>query len=249
MSNSARRLIISTFHQLRRMENNLSRQLEAVLFYYGEPVTVRRLSAITKTTEEAIQTALCALKDSLAGRGVCMITKEDRVMLATAPECAALITAIAKEELEMPLSKVSLETLAIILYRHPVAKSEIDYIRGVNSGFILRSLLVRGLIERNAHPVDRRMYVYMPSFALLRFLGVEELQKLPGYEAHRNALENFFAPSGDESSGAKNGEGKNILQKPDKNLVFHKKDKKKQMESAGQDELDKKRNNSDNTHP
>lgn len=174
------------------MENNLSQQLEAILFYHGEPITIRKLAAMTKTTEEEMHAALRGLKDSLIGRGVRVVTKEDRVMLATAPECSSLIAAMAKEELETPLSKVSLETLAIILYRHPVAKSEIDYIRGVNSSFILRSLLVRGLVERETHPVDRRMYVYQPSFELLRFLGVEDLKKLPDYDEHRNALEKFF---------------------------------------------------------
>lgn len=175
------------------MENNLSRQLEAILFYHTEPIAVRKLAALTNTTEEQTRAALRDLEDCLAGRGVCVVVQDDRVMFATAPEYSSLIAALAKEELEAPLSKASLETLAVVLYRHPVAKPEVDYIRGVNSGFILRSLLVRGLIEREPHAVDRRMYVYKPSFELLRFLGIENLQKLPDYGKQRDALEKFFA--------------------------------------------------------
>ena len=68
------------------------------------------------------------------------------------------------------------------MYGEEVTRGKIDYIRGVNSGFILRSLLVRGLIERMPYPRDRKRFMYTPTTALLASLGVEKVEALPEYE-------------------------------------------------------------------
>jgi chromosome segregation and condensation protein ScpB len=75
--------------------------------------------------------------------------------LGTVPEASELIEKIIKDELTRELGKSSLETLTIILYKSPIAKPEIDYIRGVNSNYILRNLLVRGLVEKISNPKDQ----------------------------------------------------------------------------------------------
>ena len=75
----------------------------------------------------------------------------------------------------------------MVLYKNGANRAEIDYIRGVNSSFTLRSLLVRGLVERITDPRDLRRYFYRPSFELLSFLGVKSVEELPEYaEVHKD---------------------------------------------------------------
>ena len=82
-----------------------------------------------------------------------------------------------------------METLSIVLYRGPVRKSEIDYIRGVNSATILRNLLVRGLVERKTDENNQRSFFYLPTFELLSYLGISELKELPEYEQTQKEIE------------------------------------------------------------
>jgi segregation and condensation protein B len=79
------------------------------------------------------------------------------------------------------LTKSSLETLSIVLYKNGVSRSEIDYIRGVNSSFILRNLIVRGLIEKITDPKDSRRLLYRPTFDALSFMGITSIEQLPNY--------------------------------------------------------------------
>ncbi|KKR79438.1 MAG: Segregation and condensation protein B, partial [Candidatus Nomurabacteria bacterium GW2011_GWA2_40_9] len=96
---------------------------------------------------------------------------------------------LQKEELNKDLSKSSLETLSVILYKNGVNRREIDYIRGVNSSFTLRALSVRGLVERVLDPADSRRYVYKPTFELLSFMGIKSVEELPDYATVLSTLE------------------------------------------------------------
>jgi segregation and condensation protein B len=113
-------------------------------------------------------------------------------MLGVAPELAPIIESIRKEELVKDLSKASLDTLSIILYKNGVSRSEIDYIRGVNSSFIIRNLLVRGLIEKVIDEKDTRRNLYRPSFDALSYMGVTSVENLPNFENVRNELDNVL---------------------------------------------------------
>jgi len=123
----------------------LSNGIEAVLFWKGEPVSIKKLSQIFEKTEEEISTALKTLESNLVNRGVALVYKEDEVALSTSKETAELIEKLTKEELVKDLGKAGLETLSIIIYQSPISRAEIDYIRGVQSNFILRNLMIRVL--------------------------------------------------------------------------------------------------------
>ena len=132
------------------------------------------------------------LDESLKNRGITLVRKDDEVMLGTSAEMSALIEKLTKEELMKDLGKAGLETLSIILYKGPVKRSEIDYIRGVNSAFIIRNLLVRGLVERVNDPKDQRGYLYRPTFDFMAFLGVSKI-KISEYGAVGEELLRFAA--------------------------------------------------------
>ncbi|PCI19728.1 hypothetical protein COB64_03390 [Candidatus Wolfebacteria bacterium] len=168
---------------------DLDSKIEALLFYKGEPMSFKKLSDYLKVKPAEIVEALSVLQDKLEGRGLSLVIKEQKVMLGTNSEMGSLLESMRKEELTKELSKASLETLSVILYKNGVARGEIDYIRGVNSSFILRSLLVRGLIERVTHATDSRKYIYKPSFDLLTHLGITRIDDLPEYSTIKESLE------------------------------------------------------------
>lgn len=171
------------------LDKSLELKIEAVLFFKGEPVSAKRLSEILKVSKEEITEAVASLKNSLAERGVVLIENNGEYALGTSPELSDLIESLQKEELSRDLSKASLETLSIILYKNGASRPEIDYVRGVNSSFTLRALSVRGLIEKTLDPKDSRRYLYKPSFELLSFMGVKSVEELPDYSEVKSAID------------------------------------------------------------
>ncbi len=159
----------------------LEAQLEAVLFWRSEPLSLKKLAALTNNSEEAVNEALGRLETQLAGRGIVLVHKDDEIMLGTAPEASALIEQLTREELSKDLGKAGLETLSIIVYKSPITRADLDYIRGVNSSFILRNLQIRGLVEKITNPADARSFLYRPTFELLQHLGVTRVEDLPEY--------------------------------------------------------------------
>ena len=160
---------------------NLDQNIEAILFFRGESVTIKKLSEILEKTPEEIKEGIEALKNRLTNSALAVVTKDDEVMLVTRTEVAPLIEGLVKEELSRDLGKAGLETLSIVIYKGPISRREIDYIRGVNSQFILRNLLVRGLVEKIADEKDERRFLYKPTFELLQSLGVTNISELPEY--------------------------------------------------------------------
>jgi segregation and condensation protein B len=170
---------------------NLSTQIEAVLFWRAEPISVKKLATILETDVSAIKNGLSELEQALKGRGVTLVRTDDEVMLGTARDLSPLIEKLTKEELSRDLGKAGLETLSIILYQGPISRADIDYIRGVNSQFIVRNLLVRGLIERIDNPKDARSFLYKTTLELLSHLGISNINELPEYEQVRKDIEGF----------------------------------------------------------
>jgi len=165
----------------------LSAQLEALLFWKGEPVTHKRVAEILKVDAKALNAAILELEALLAARqgGLVLVQKDDELMLGTAPAAASLIEQLTREELTRDLGKAGLETLSIVLYKGPISRREIDNIRGVNSTFILRNLLIRGLVEKVNSPEDQRAFLYKPTMQLITFMGLTKPEELPEYEAMR----------------------------------------------------------------
>ena len=183
---------------------NLESKIEAILFFKGEPVSRKKLGEVLGVGQLEINEGLDKLKENLKERGIVLQEKDDEVLLGTSPQFSDLIENLQKEELNKELSKASLETLSIILYKNGVGRSLIDYIRGVNSSFTLRALSIRGLIEKSIDPEDSRRYIYKPTFELLSFMGVKSVEELPDYESVNSSIssaaENFAEELNNEQS-------------------------------------------------
>lgn len=177
------------------MEISLESKIEGLLFYKGEDVSIKKLAELLKVSELEIEESLKKLENSLSGRGIVLVRKNDSVVLGITKELSPIIESIRKDEVTKDLSKATIDTLAIILYKNDpstglgISRGEIDYIRGVNSSFIIRNLLVRGLIEKVIDTKDTRRILYRPTFETLSFMGITSIDQLPNYLEIRNQLQ------------------------------------------------------------
>jgi len=167
-------------------------EIEAALFFRGEAVSVKELALEIRHSKEEVETGLTSLSMSLDGRGIRVVREGEMVALATAPETHELIEKMRREELEGPLGKAGLETISIVIFRGPLSRSDIEYVRGVNCSSILRSLLIRGLIERIENPADKRSFLYRATPELPAYLGVGSLKDIPDYEETRANIDAIF---------------------------------------------------------
>ena len=164
--------------------------VEALLFVYGEPISIKKISGIFKIDQTIADNLIKELEEKLKAdnRGLMLIFSNNQVQLTTKPDFSSILENFIKEEFKENLTPASLETLALIAYLGPMSRVQIDYYRGVNSSFILRNLLIRGLIERLPNPQKNNIYLYQPSFDLLKYLGISKIEELPEYEKFKSII-------------------------------------------------------------
>jgi segregation and condensation protein B len=156
--------------------------LEALLFAAGEPMEKKELEKLLGLSKDKLEKALEGLKMALEGHGIACIDSGEEVEIRTAPEAADIVKKLRESELSKDLGKAGLETLAVIAYRNGSTRSEIDWVRGVNSSTSLRNLLLRGLVEGEEDPTDRRRIRYGITPDALAHLGIKNSKELPRYD-------------------------------------------------------------------
>jgi len=169
-----------------------ARQIEALLFALGRPLSHDEIKKHLNLGEAELSAAL----EELSARDGLSVVDDGRDVELRAPAAAAsLIERVRKEEYARDIGKAGLEALCAVLYRGPLSRSDIDFIRGVNSSQTLRTLTMRGLVRRvereegRALPPGRRgSYLYEPTTELLSSLGVRRVQELPDYANVREKL-------------------------------------------------------------
>ncbi len=156
--------------------------LESVLFAFGEPVKLEKLKDILGLSLEATKELVLSYESKISqdvSAGLFLIQADDEIQLGTKPQNYVHLEKFLKQDIEEELSSASIEVLTIILYRGPISRSGVDFIRGVNSSYILRVLLMRGLVQREKHGLS---FLYRPSFDLLKLLGLSNQKDLPEFE-------------------------------------------------------------------
>jgi segregation and condensation protein B len=172
-------------------------KIEAILLFKNEPVSLAELSKVLGASKEDLRAAISNLQKEYENKGIVIIFDGEYASFGTHPSTSSLIEEMQKEELSRDLGRAGLETLAIILYRGPISRREVDYIRGVNSNYILRNLMIRGLIERIDSSAGERSFSYKPTLKLLEYLGVTRKEDLPDFERGFAKIEEFV---GEESN-------------------------------------------------
>ena len=157
-------------------------QLEALLFVAERPLARKEIASLAGVTVEDVDALLGDLEMTLHERGLRLLSAGEHVQLVTAPEAGRLIARYIGAD-GGRLSPAALETLAIVAYRQPVTRAVIERIRGVDSDYVLRSLLHRRLVvEQGRADAVGRPFLYGTGFDFLERFGLTSLDELPPLE-------------------------------------------------------------------
>ena len=195
------------------------RRVEAVLFLAREPLTVRKLSLYANladgTEARTLARRLNELYDS-QGRAFRIEEVAGGMQLLTRAQFAAWLKRLSGVPGEFRLSAPSLETLAVVAYRQPVLRAEVEAIRGVGCGEVLRQLIERDLVRIGGRSEELgRPYLYSTTKRFLQIFGLQSLEELPRKEILQAQLAPALAnypPDGKESessSSTQNGNREN----------------------------------------
>lgn len=160
---------------------HLKSVIESILFVASKPLSLKQLVKLTEAPLEEVQNALRELQEARKEQGVVILESNDQYQMATHPGNAEVVKNFLNQDLREKLTDATVEVLAIIAYRQPISKSEIEAIRGVNSQYSIRHLLMRGMIEKVANPSDARGYQYQTTTEFLQHLGLLSLKDLPEF--------------------------------------------------------------------
>ena len=154
-------------------------QLEALLFVAEKPLSRREIATLAGVDRQTVDELLGDLEVALRERGLRLVAAGDAVQLVTAPDAGALIARYVGADATR-LSPAALETLAIVAYRQPVTRGLIERIRGVDSDYVLRTLLHRRLVvEQGRADTPGRPILYGTGFDFLERFGLTSLDDLP----------------------------------------------------------------------
>ena len=169
--------------------NHLAK-IEALLFVSSGLVSINQLSKALEMSESEVEGALADLEThyKMGGHGLRLMRIKSRVQLTTDGRLSQTVEDFLGLEATATLSQAALETLAIIAYKQPITRPEVDVIRGVNSDGVMRTLLSKGLIEEMGRAeTPGRPIFYGTSPEFLQYFGLESLETLPFIDF--NALE------------------------------------------------------------
>lgn len=168
-----------------------TKQLLALLYGAQKPLSLKALSELLGASEESAKELIENTKASLEGGAFVLVEQEGHYLLGTHPDTADVVEKLFTNESQSELSRASAETLAIVLYYPSPTKADIEYIRGVNATYSLRSLMMRGLIT-HVQKAGVRGGVYVPTIEVLQHYGAASVEELPAYKETREKIETII---------------------------------------------------------
>ena len=163
-------------------EGTLKGRIEAILFVAGEAVSIRDLAKALQTGEASVRTELNAIRDEYDynQRGFLLKRFGDKVQLATRPLYAQDVLRLLQPVQQQSLSQAAMETLAVVAYKQPVTRAEVEQVRGVKCDYSLQSLMNKGLIkEMGRKDTIGRPILFGTTDEFLSHFGLEGLEYLP----------------------------------------------------------------------
>lgn len=159
--------------------------IEAMIFASLEPVTAKTMAEALGLAEHTVRQLALDLAEEYrqAKRGIQISETGAGYSFLTHPECAQFVEKLQRVPRHVPLSQAALETLAIVAYRQPITRAEIDFVRGVRSESALLTLIDRGLVEeKGRREAPGRPILYGTTKEFLRYFGLKDLSELPSLE-------------------------------------------------------------------
>ncbi len=160
----------------------ISNIIEAILFVAGEPVSIGDLSAALEISEMETMHAVEEMQKQydLSRRGVTLKRYGDHVRMETRPEYAPYVERLLQPVQRQSLSQTVMETLAVIAYRQPTTKGEVEQVRGVKCDYSIQALLAKGLIqEAGRKEALGRPILYVTTDKFLEHFGLSDIRELP----------------------------------------------------------------------
>jgi segregation and condensation protein B len=159
----------------------LRMSLEAVLLVADEPVPEEQLAEVTEHAASAVAATLRELAAAYAAerRGFDLREVAGGWRLYTRPECAAVVERFVSDGQEIRLTQAALETLAVVAYRQPVSRTRVSAVRGVNCDGVMRTLVLRGLVEEAGSDPESGAILFQTTGYFLERLGLSRLSDLP----------------------------------------------------------------------
>ena len=186
--------------------NQVKNILESLLFVARQPLSLADFIEITELQAEVISPALEELVAQSQSRGVTIVIVAGGYLMGTNPENVSYVEKILHPREETRLSPQALETLAIIAYKQPVTKHEVERVRGVDSGWMIDSLMAKKLVrESGRSEAVGRPYLYSTSELFLRHFGIENLTSLPSLPESEVEQETVFKSALQETAPASAG--------------------------------------------
>ncbi len=173
----------------------LKQKIESLLFVSSKPLSYKTLAKLTGATEGEVRKAGTELVVDRQNAGVVVLEANGNYQMATNAENSDLVKSFLNQDLREKLTEATVEVLAIIAYRQPISKAEMEAIRGVNSQYSLRALLMRGMIEKIPNPYDARGSLYQVTTEFLQHMGLNSVSDLPDFDTITSSIKLPDAPA------------------------------------------------------
>lgn len=163
-------------------EGNIEGRIEAILYVAGEPVPVKDLAVALSVGKDELEQTLTRMRDQydFEQRGFVIRRFGEHVQLGTRPLYSEDVVRLLQPVQQQTLSQVAMETLAVVAYKQPVTRAEIEAVRGVKCDYSLQSLMNKGLItEKGRKDTLGRPILYGTTDTFLSHFGIGNLDELP----------------------------------------------------------------------
>lgn len=178
---------------------DIKQKIESLLFVSSKPLSYRTLAKLTGESEIKVRQAAAELVNDRRESGVVVLEANGSYQMATNSENSDLVKTFLNADLREKLTDATVEVLSIIAYRQPISKAEVEAIRGVNSQYSLRALLMRGLVEKVPNPHDARGSLYQVTTEFLQHLGLSSVEDLPEFETLTKSIKLPETPESNET--------------------------------------------------
>lgn len=168
-------------------ERSLKGRIEAILYVSGEAVSIRDMAKALQISEPALKKALNEIRDEYdyEQRGFLLKRFGDKVQLATRPLYSEDVVRLLQPVQQQSLTQAAMETLAVVAYKQPVTRAEVEAIRGVKCDYSLQSLMIKGMIDEvGRKDTIGRPILYGTTDKFLSHFGIQTLEELPPLPEH-----------------------------------------------------------------
>lgn len=155
------------------------------LMYLGDSASVSQVAEFLGIEKSELEKELSNVREMLSTLKLELIEHKETLAISVDKASAKKFHKQENKDLVKPLSESALQTLSVIIYKNGASKAEIDFVRGVDSGRSIKTLLLRGLIEREN---IKNKKVYSATLDTLTYMGVDNLEQSPNFETINSQL-------------------------------------------------------------